>query len=232
MRESLLAVALAGALIYAGCDDGEDSSAEPRDPTGAGAEKAGEEAADEDSKEGERMLSEPSELGSVEEGRGLELGDELPDATLKNAQGEEVSVAELAADKPALVGFYRGGWCAYCDSHVREIAHSYEDFAARDTEVILISADASDEAAETGEEHSVDFPLLSDRDLEFHEEFEIVKEAEMPGGEIEEEGVPSFFLFNAEGELLWQHVDEDITARPRIEPLLQVLEEYGLEPTA
>lgn len=233
-RKSLIAAAAAAAAAAAfalgACEDEGDGVAEEErgEPTAAGEEEGdGDDGADDD-----RMLSDPEEMGSVTEGHGLELGDELPGATVTDVEGEDHALSDLASDGAVLVGFYRGGWCAYCDAHVAELAQSYSDVADRDTELVLVSADAPNEAADTEAAHGTDFPLLSDSDLAAHETFRIVKEVEAPDGEVEEEGIPSLFLFSAEGELLWQHVDEDITARPRVEQIIEVLEAHDLEPTA
>ena len=42
-------------------------------------------------------------------------GDLLQDFTLPDASGEDVSLSELVADGPAVLVFYRGGWCPFCN---------------------------------------------------------------------------------------------------------------------
>ena len=46
---------------------------------------------------------------------GLAVGDRAPDFTLPDALGRPVSLADLLADGPAVVTFYRGEWCPYCN---------------------------------------------------------------------------------------------------------------------
>ena len=43
------------------------------------------------------------------------VGDVLSDFTLPDATGRNVSLSELVADGPAVLVFYRGGWCPYCN---------------------------------------------------------------------------------------------------------------------
>ncbi len=42
--------------------------------------------------------------------RSLKVGDTMPTFTLPNATGRIVSSAELLANGPLVVSFYRGGW--------------------------------------------------------------------------------------------------------------------------
>jgi AhpC/TSA family len=48
------------------------------------------------------------------------LGDLLQDFTLPDATGKDVSLSQLVADGPAVLVFYRGGWCPYCSLALRQ----------------------------------------------------------------------------------------------------------------
>jgi hypothetical protein len=89
------------------------------------------------------------------------------------------------------------------------------------------------------------FPILSDSELAAHGAFRVV--FEVPEDEVDrlrsmdinleaasgrdhnKLAMPSLFLFDASGELLWQHVDADYRVRPRLEQILEVLGEHGFE---
>jgi len=43
------------------------------------------------------------------------VGDVLSDFTLPNATGQDVSLSQLVTNGPAVLVFYRGGWCPYCN---------------------------------------------------------------------------------------------------------------------
>ena len=47
--------------------------------------------------------------------RAIKAGDMAPDFTLANARGERVALSALLARGPAVLVFYRGGWCPYCN---------------------------------------------------------------------------------------------------------------------
>ena len=43
--------------------------------------------------------------------RQIQVGDPLPTATLRTVDDQAVGLRELVAEKPAVLIFYRGGWC-------------------------------------------------------------------------------------------------------------------------
>src|ERR1700730_13916515 len=47
------------------------------------------------------------------------LGDQVPDFQLPNPEGRTVSLYDLLQAGPAVVTFYRGGWCPYCNIQLR-----------------------------------------------------------------------------------------------------------------
>ena len=48
-----------------------------------------------------------------------EVGDKIEDFTLPGADGVAVSLGDLVADGPAVLVFYRGQWCPYCNLTLR-----------------------------------------------------------------------------------------------------------------
>ena len=60
--------------------------------------------------------------------KALKIGGHVPDFTLPNPSGQLVSLAGLLRGGPAVVTFYRGGWCPYCNLQLR----AYQQGAGRD----------------------------------------------------------------------------------------------------
>ncbi|MGA3354415.1 MAG: redoxin domain-containing protein, partial [Acidimicrobiales bacterium] len=52
---------------------------------------------------------------------GLAIGDHAPNFTLPDALGQPVTLADLLAQGPVVVVFYRGEWCPYCNIQVRSL---------------------------------------------------------------------------------------------------------------
>lgn len=54
--------------------------------------------------------------------RALQVGDRAPDFTLPDTLGRPVTLSRLIEQGPAVVTFYRGAWCPYCNLQL----HAYQ----------------------------------------------------------------------------------------------------------
>ena len=91
------------------------------------------------------------------------VGDVLSDFTLPDATGRNVSLSELVADGPAVLVFYRGGWCPYCNlalhQYQSELVPHLPDYTAT---LAAISPQKPDASLSTIEKHDLQFAVLSD----------------------------------------------------------------------
>src|SRR5258708_13049974 len=60
----------------------------------------------------------------------LAVGDEAPDFTLPDSRGRQVSLAAVLRAGPAVVTFYRGGWCPYCNIQLRAYQRALPEIPA------------------------------------------------------------------------------------------------------
>jgi len=63
---------------------------------------------------GSRIKAGVAEIDSSGVAPGLAVGDHAPNFTLPDALGQSVTLADLLAQGPVVVVFYRGEWCPYC----------------------------------------------------------------------------------------------------------------------
>jgi peroxiredoxin len=93
----------------------------------------------------------------------IAVGDRLEDFTLPNAIGTPVTLSELVADGPAVIVFYRGGWCPYCNVALRayqtELLPQLDRYDAR---LVAISPQSPDGSLSTAEKAGLTFTVLSD----------------------------------------------------------------------
>jgi peroxiredoxin len=91
------------------------------------------------------------------------VGDVLSDFTLPDATGRDVSLSALVAGGPAVLVFYRGGWCPYCNlalhQYQSELVPRLASFGAT---LAAISPQKPDESLTTVEKHDLQFAVLSD----------------------------------------------------------------------
>jgi peroxiredoxin len=91
------------------------------------------------------------------------VGDVLSDFTLPNATGQDVSLSELVADGPAILVFYRGGWCPYCNLALHQYQSELVPQLPRHRATLAaISPQKPDESLSTAEKHNLQFAVLSD----------------------------------------------------------------------
>ena len=93
----------------------------------------------------------------------IKVGDHLESFTLDDASGDPVSLDQILEAGPAVIVFYRGGWCPYCNLALR----TYQDeLLARlntfHTGLVAISPQSPDESLSTVEKAALEFTVLSD----------------------------------------------------------------------
>ncbi len=91
-----------------------------------------------------------------------EVGDELPEATLLNERSEEVSLRALLAGQPAVITFYRGTWCPYCNLELRAYEQLLTQPEYAQLRVVAISPELPDVTAEAMSSEPLHFSVLSD----------------------------------------------------------------------
>jgi peroxiredoxin len=94
--------------------------------------------------------------------RAIRTGDQAPDFTLPNPQGRPVSLGTLLEAGPAVVTFYRGGWCPYCNIQLRAYQAVLADISALGARLVAISPQLPDGSLSTAEANELTFDVLSD----------------------------------------------------------------------
>lgn len=92
----------------------------------------------------------------------LKAGDKAPDFTLPDAAGRKVSLAETLKQGPAILVFYRGGWCPYCNLELRAYQRVLPEIRNAGAQLIAISPQSPDASLTTQEKNALAYPVLSD----------------------------------------------------------------------
>jgi peroxiredoxin len=93
----------------------------------------------------------------------LEPGAPMPDGALLDVHGAATTLADARGDRPAVVVYYRGAWCPYCNLALR----AYQDqlvgpLAELGLTLIAISPQRPDGSLTMQETNSLTFTVLSD----------------------------------------------------------------------
>lgn len=90
------------------------------------------------------------------------LGSRLPHVALRTLDGKATTLQAQVAGKPAVLVFYRGGWCPYCNLQLSELRLIQKDLEALGYQIIAISPDRPEELARTLDKDKLEYTLLSD----------------------------------------------------------------------
>ena len=94
--------------------------------------------------------------------RAIRTGDQAPEFTLPDPREKEVSLAVLLEAGPAVITFYRGGWCPYCNIQLRAYQAVLPKMTALGARLVAISPQLPDGSLSTAEANELSFAVLSD----------------------------------------------------------------------
>ena len=93
----------------------------------------------------------------------LAPGTTVPDADLLDVHGQPVTLYAALAGRPAVLVFYRGGWCPYCNLALATYqAQLLPELQRRGFGLIAVSPQKPDESLSLQEKKDLKFTVLSD----------------------------------------------------------------------
>lgn len=108
------------------------------------------------------LLFTASALRAENPAAALAVGATAPDVTLRTEKDVPFALRKAVAEKPAVLIFYRGGWCPFCTKHMSALAVIEKDLAASGFQLLAISPDAPAKLREKPAHQSLGYTLLSD----------------------------------------------------------------------
>jgi peroxiredoxin len=160
-----------------------------------------------------------------------EVGERLPDFPLTTLDGEPVS-SRVLLGRPRVILFYRGTWCPFCMTQVRELAARYRELERRGVGVALVSPQRSDESAVLASRFDVPMDFFIDAGGEASRALDLVQTGGVPvifgAGTDGDTVVPTVLIIDAAGVVLWRAVADNHRVRPDPEVFLRVLDDAGI----
>jgi len=175
----------------------------------------------------------------------LNVGHRAPDFALVNDLGEGVSLRDATTTGPAVITFYRGSWCPFCNLQIRAMMRLLADFQEAPATVLAITSQTPEENHGWRTEAKVGFEVLSDPryalgrqfgiayrlSAEFREAFKDMgvdlESLNGPGG-AELLVNPATFIVNQAGIITYKFVDQAERADP--DEVLQAVKEAARQP--
>ncbi|HEY1762857.1 MAG TPA: peroxiredoxin-like family protein [Acidimicrobiales bacterium] len=165
------------------------------------------------------------------------IGTTVPDVTLLSITGAPVTLREVRGGRPAVVVFYRGAWCPYCNLTLRSYQSALEPELNRlGTSLIAVSPQKPDGSLSMKEKNELSFPVLSDPANTLARALGIVarptpgtRAAQLKLGldistlNIDEETdlpMPTVIILDGEGTIRWIDVHPNYTTRSEPQDIL------------
>ena len=170
----------------------------------------------------------------------LQVGREAPNFTLPDSNGMPVTLADHLKDGPAVIVFYRGSWCPYCNIYLRGLQRIMPELREHGASLIAISPQLPDHTANSVQENDLSFPVLSDVGSKVCNYFgtvfplpgEVLSIFKKNGLDLQAINgdscpaslpVPSTFIVGKDSKVIWRHFEVDYTHRAEPMEILKVI---------
>lgn len=152
------------------------------------------------------------------------VGSAAPDFTLSVYGGGTLTLSQFRGKQNVVLVFYRGHWCPYCITQLKELRTLLDDELKKDTELLVISVDGEKETrmavariAEDGKQP--DFTFLSDPDHAVIARYGVLN----PSGTRRGIPHPAVYVIDKTGVVRWRDIQTDYKVRPANTAILTAL---------
>ena len=94
--------------------------------------------------------------------RAKKAGDRAPTFALEDTDGRTINLADLLANGPVVLTFYRGVWCPYCNMELQALEELRSDIEARGAQLVAISMQTAPNSRKSIRQNELGFPILID----------------------------------------------------------------------
>lgn len=167
----------------------------------------------------------------------LLIGETFPNTNLISILGNEISLFSITKEKPTVIIFYRGGWCPYCQRHLADIRKVEDSIINLGYQIIAISPDDPSHLQAMSNETKVNYKLFGDPKCTLMTKIGIAFQTPQSSTKRLLEysdglnnnilPVPSVFILNTEGKILFEYINPSYSERISGRLLLNTLKGVG-----
>jgi PPOX class probable F420-dependent enzyme len=179
----------------------------------------------------------------------LQPGTGMPDGNLLDVHGQPTTLAAVRGGKPAVVIFYRGGWCPYCNIALRAYeADLLPQLRTRGIELIAVSPQKPDGSLSTRQTNELSFTVVTDPGNQLARVLGILTEPTADAqaaqrtlglnlADANTDGTPAIpmpttVIVDAAGIARWVDVHPDYTTRSETTEILEAITNTGIAVSA
>lgn len=176
----------------------------------------------------------------------VSVGDAVPDADLLTAESESTTLQAVRGTRPAVLVFYRGAWCPYCNialrTYQRDLVPALDELGVG---LIAISPQTPDGTRAIAEGAQLSFPVLSDPSNELAKKLGIVTEPSAKarlahtalGFDVADSNAdgtadipfPSVVILDEDGVARWVDIHVDYTTRSEVDDIITAVRALVVE---
>jgi len=169
----------------------------------------------------------------------IQVGEHMPEFSLFNAYGKQISSREILKKGKMVLAFYRGSWCPYCNLELKFLQDQLSLLKDKNTTLVAVSPQSTDHSLAMVEKNKFEFEVLTDVDNNLAQKLGIVFQLQdfvLPyyqnlGIELSEFNkndenslpVPAVFVVNENRMVIYKFLDVNYMNRVDIEELIKAL---------
>jgi peroxiredoxin len=171
--------------------------------------------------------------------KGLDVNEKAPDFSAKDQNGKLINLSGELKKGPAVIVFYRGQWCPYCNRQLTALQDSLSFIKEKGATLIAVSPEKPENVAKTIEKTRASYPVLFDEGLKIMKSYDVayvvdsstinrylkfgIDFNEANGSNGAALPVPTVYIINQKGVIIFKHFDTDYKKRVSVREILSHL---------
>lgn len=152
---------------------------------------------------------------------GPAIGSQIPDFTLQDSDGNDVSYDVLKGDKGLVMAFVRSAeWCPYCQLQLQDIGKHEDALNELGYNLVSVSYDSVAQLGTFDVKYDIPYVMVSDPDSELIKAFGILNETVEPESRAYGIPHPAIFVIHNPGIIAHKYYEEDYKERPDMNDII------------
>jgi peroxiredoxin len=171
--------------------------------------------------------------------KGLQLNDKAPDFSAKDQHSKLITLSAELKKGAVVMVFYRGQWCPYCNRQLKGLQDSLSFIKEKGAILIAVSPEKPENISKTVEKTKASYSVLFDDGLKIMKSYDVIYNVDsstvekykkngidfydVNGGNGATLPVPTVYIINKEGIIVFKHFDPDYRKRVTVQEILSHL---------
>ncbi|GAC1438700.1 MAG: hypothetical protein NVSMB63_02790 [Sediminibacterium sp.] len=171
--------------------------------------------------------------------KGLNLNASAPAFIARDQNGKSISLKKELKNGPVVLVFYRGQWCPYCNKQLKQLEDSLSLIRGKGATVLAVTPEIQENIAKTVTKTKASYSILHDEGLKIMKSYDVafavdagtIEKYKSYGINFKEANgtngnnlpVPTVYVINQQGKIVYKYFNVDITRRSSVKDILEHL---------